>query len=172
MRDIFIRRPAHGFTLIEMLAVILIMGILVGLVKVITRPDSRSLLRIEAERLAQLVDLAATEAGFTDKTIAWTADETGYRFWSHRDESGWSEIRDNDLLRERALPPGMTVSGLQIENMPPNGRMRLEFAPYAPPLFFTIELSMGSEHYIVASSAGGVVRASAVDGLSYGAPAL
>ncbi|MDP1716865.1 MAG: type II secretion system protein, partial [Burkholderiales bacterium] len=48
------RRGRRGFTLIEMLVVMLIMGLLVGLVATITRPDDRALLRIEAERLAQL----------------------------------------------------------------------------------------------------------------------
>jgi hypothetical protein len=48
--------------------------------------------------------------------------------------------------------------------------MRLEFAPYTPPLFFTIELSLGADHYIVRSAAGGSVRA--VAGEIHGVPAL
>jgi hypothetical protein len=64
----------------------------------------------------------------------------------------------------------MTVSGLRVENMRREDALRLEFAPYAPPLFFTIELTLGTEHYIVRSAAGGSARA--VAGGSDNAPAL
>jgi general secretion pathway protein H len=170
MRGTMHVRSAHGFTLIEMLVVVLIMGLLVGLVSVITRPDARGLLRIEAERLAQLIDLAASEAGVTGRAIGWTASESTYRFWSSTDGSGWLEIRNNDLLRERTLPAGMIISGLRVENMRPQDALRLEFWPYAPPVFFTIELSLGADHYIVRSAASGSVRA--VAGEIHGAPAL
>jgi general secretion pathway protein H len=172
MRAVRQQRPASGFTLIEMMVVVLIMGLLVGLVSVVTRPDARALLRIEAERLAQLIDLAATESSLTGSTLGWSADESIYRFWRRHEDAGWSEIRDNDLLRERALPPGMRISGLRVENMRPQGAMRLEFSPYAPPLFFTIEMSLGAERYTVATTAGGSVRAVAGEGTLRAAPAL
>ena len=171
MGGTFCRRSGGGFTLIEMLVVILIMGILVGLVSVVTRPDARGLLRIEAERLAELIDFAATEANLTGRTIGWSADGKGYRFWRVRDET-WSEIRDSDLLRERTLPPGMTIADLRVENMRPQGGRRLQFIPYAPPIVFTINLALEAEHYAVAVAAGGSVRAVAGEGAAHGAPAL
>ena len=163
-------RQRAGFTLIEMLVVVLILGLLVSLVSVVTRPDARGALRIEAERLAQLMDLAASEASLTGSAVAWTGTATDYRFWRWRDGFGWSEIRDSEVLRERELPAGMSISAWRVENMRPQGAMRLEFAPYAPPLFFALELSYGDAQYAVASTAGGVVRAVAVD--THGSPAL
>src|SRR5512134_2732761 len=55
----------RGFTLIELLVVLLIMGIMAGMIGAIVRPDDRALLRVEAERLAQLLELAATESRLT-----------------------------------------------------------------------------------------------------------
>jgi len=160
------RRGRQGFTLIEVLVVLLIMGLLVGLVSAIVRPDDRGLLRLEAERLAQLLDLAATESRLTGKSIAWTADGPGYRFWqmigdARGIENGpaqWSEIRGSDLFRARTLPQGMMISGLQIENLPARGVMRLEFAPYGGTLAFAVDLSLGAARYTVAASPVGEVR--------------
>lgn len=149
----------RGFTLIEMLVVLLIMGLFVGLVSAIARPDDRALLRLEAERLAQLLDLAAVQSRLTGKPIAWIANGPGYRFLQFDEDTGWAELRDGDLLRERALPQGMLVSGLQVENMRPQGAMRLEFSPYGATLSYIVEMVLGTERYAVAADPVGEVRA-------------
>ena len=148
----------RGFTLIEMLVVLMIMGLFVGLVSAITRPDDRAVLRLEAERLAQLLDFAAAEAQLTGKSIAWTGEASGYRFWRAGDDANWSEIRDSELLRTRTLSQGVAVSGFRVENMRPQGAMRLEFAPQGSPLAFTIAMSLGTERYAVTGSPVGDVR--------------
>jgi general secretion pathway protein H len=158
MNSVTISGPSRGFTLIEMLVVLMIMGLFVGLVSAITRPDDRAVLRLEAERLSQLLDFAATEARLTGKSIAWTADESGYRFWRAGDDATWSEIRDSELLRARTLPQGVTVSGFRVENMRPQGPMRLEFSPQGSSLAFSIGMSIGAERYAVTGSPVGDVR--------------
>ncbi len=165
-------RGGRGFTLIEMLVVLMIMGLFVGLVSTITRPDDRAVLRLEAERLAQLLDFAATEARLSGRSIAWTADDSGYRFWRSDDNSEWSEIRDNELLRARTLPLGMAVSAFRVENMRPQGAMRLEFTPQGSTLAFTIGISLGTERYAVIGSPVGEVRVLQGDGRTNGDVAL
>ena len=150
---------ATGFTLLEMLVVLLILGMLAGMVSIIAQPDDRALLRVEAERLARLMDLAVAESGLTGRPIGWTADAAGYRFWRFRAESGWAEVRDSDLLRARSLPQGMTIASLRVENGQPRNALRLEFSPYTPPPPFVIEMSLGAERYGVAGSPMGEVRA-------------
>jgi general secretion pathway protein H len=162
----------RGFTLIEMLVVLMIMGLFVGLVSAITRPDDRAVLRIEAERLSQLLEFAAAEAQLTGKSIAWTADGSGYRFWRAGEDSNWSEIRDSDLLRARTLPLGMAISAFRVESMRPQGAMRLEFATEGSSLAFTIGLSLGAERYVVAGSPVGDVRVLPGGGITYGSMAL
>jgi general secretion pathway protein H len=162
----------QGFTLIEMLVVLVIMGIFIGLVSAITQPDDRAVLRLEAERLSQLLDLAATEAQLTGHSIAWTADESGYRFWRSSDNGLWSEILDNELLRARTLPQGMMISTFRVENMQPPGTPRLEFTPQGSALAFTIGMSLGAERYSVAGSPVGEVRVVLGEGQTNGDVAL
>jgi len=149
----------RGFTLIEMLVVLLIIGLLVGLVSAIAQPDQRALLRLEAERLAQLLDLAATEAQLSGKPIAWTSDGTRYQFWRFSEDAGWAELRGNDLLRKRPLPQGMTIAGLWVENLRSQDAMRLEFSPYGATLAYAVEMALGAQHYTVEASPIGELRA-------------
>jgi len=154
----------RGFTLIELLVVLLLMGLAAGLVGAIAHPDDRTRLRVEAERLAQLLDLAAVESRLTGKPIAWTAALTPegahYRFWRWRDDAGWSEAGDgspSDSLRPRSLPPGMTISDLRVEAMRPAGGLRLEFDPYGS-LAYDFQMSLGAARYAVTASPLGEVR--------------
>lgn len=158
----------RGFTLIEMLVVLMIIGIFLGLVRANLRPGEQDLLRTEAERLAQLLDLAAEESRLTGKSLAWTADTSGYRFWHRSRENEWSEIRDSELLRARSLPQGMTISDLRIEAMGPQRFMRLEFSPTGLALAFSLDLSLGTEHYAIAASPVGDLRVAPGKGKTYG----
>jgi len=144
-----------GFTLIELLVVLLIMGLCAGLAVAIARPDERALLGVEAERLAQLLDLAAVEARLTGKPVAWSAQATEYRFWRWREDAGWSDARD-DALRPRTLPAGMTISDLRIEAVPSAG-LRLEFNPYSA-LAYELRMSLGATQLAVVASPLGEVR--------------
>ena len=161
-------RQGRGFTLIEMLVVLMIMGLFVGLVSAITSPDDRGVLQLEAERLAQLLDLAASEARLGGRSIAWSADESGYRFWRADDNARWSEIESGELLRARTLPQGMAVSAFRVENMRPEGAMRLEFSPQGTSLAFTIGMSLGVERYAIEGSPIGEVRVLPDDGRNNG----
>jgi general secretion pathway protein H len=163
---------AQGFTLIEMLVVLMIIGLFIGLVSAVTRPDDRAVLEVEAQRLATLLDFAATKSRLTGKSIAWTAQTGDYRFWQYQEDSGWSEIRDNDLLRARTLPDGMAFSDLSIESMRPPGAMRLEFSPYGPELVFSIEISLGAEHYFVSATPTGDMQVSPRPGATNAETAL
>ena len=172
MKSMTISGRRRGFTLVEMLVVLMIMGLFIGLVSTITRPDDRAVLQLEAERLSQLLDFAAMEARLTGKSIAWTADESGYRFWRAGDDANWSEIRDSELLRARTLPQGMVVSRFRVENMRPRGAMRLEFTSQGASLAFAIGMSLGAAHYAVTGSPVGEVRVLLGEGIANGEVAL
>jgi general secretion pathway protein H len=143
------RRKNRGFTLIELLVVLLIMGLAAGLIGTLARPGERAQLRVEAERLAQLLDLAAVESRLTGKPIAFTAEISKYSFWRWREDAGWSEAREDfrgGSLRSRSLPPGMAISGL-----------RIEFDPYVP-VVYEVQMSLGQARYSIDASPIGEVR--------------
>ena len=142
----------RGFTLLEVLVVLMIMGLLVGLVSAVALPDDRARLGLESERLARLLALAREEARFSGRAIAWTAEPPGYRFWQLDQDDDWGEIRERDLLLPRTLPGNMAVLGLRVENSPVTGPLRLEFGSDGAASAFTLELGLGKARATIAGS--------------------
>lgn len=90
----------RGFTLLELLLVIVLAGILLSIVTVSVSPDPRRNLRQDAARVGQLFAVAADESRIRQAPILWEADLTGYRFVT--EVNGERQlITDDDLLRER-----------------------------------------------------------------------
>lgn len=162
------RYTSAGFTLVEIMVVLVIVGLFIGLISSVAQPDDRTLLRLETERLAQLLSLASKESRLTGKRMAWTADGPGYRFWRFAQDSGWSEIRDVDSLRPRTLPQGVTITGVRVENGPPLEHMRLEFAPSSAMLSFDVGLKFGTASDTVQGLPMGKVQAAPVGGEAAG----
>ncbi|SAI47183.1 general secretion pathway protein H [Bordetella ansorpii] len=70
----------RGFSLIEIMVVLVIVGIATATVTFSISPDESKVLRRDALRLAQLFDIAQTEVRTDGRAIVWQADEKGYRF--------------------------------------------------------------------------------------------
>ncbi|WP_345812391.1 GspH/FimT family pseudopilin [Paraburkholderia sp. PREW-6R] len=100
------RRRAAGFTLLEMLVVLVIAGLLVSLTALTMTRNPRSDLNEEAQRLALLFESAGDEAQVRAHPIAWQPVDGGFRF-DMRTEDGWRPIRD-DLLGPRTWEGGVT----------------------------------------------------------------
>jgi general secretion pathway protein H len=80
-----IRRHANGFTLLEMLVVVVIAAILVSLAAVSIGSNPRRNLDEEGQRLAQLFESANDEAHLRAHLWAWQPGSDGYRFLERRD---------------------------------------------------------------------------------------
>jgi general secretion pathway protein H len=99
-------RRAAGFTLLEMMVVLVIAGILVSLTALTMTRNPRTDLNEEAQRLALLFESAGDEAQVRARPIAWQPLDGGFRF-DQRTEDGWRPLRD-DLLGPRGWEGGVT----------------------------------------------------------------
>jgi len=100
------RSRAAGFTLLEMLVVLLIAGILVSLASLTLSRNPRTDLNEEAQRLALLFESAGDEAQVRSRPIAWHPVDGGFQF-DVRTGDGWRPLRD-DLLGPRRWQGGVT----------------------------------------------------------------
>lgn len=88
-----------GFTLLELLIVMLIMGVVLGAVGLSAAQSNKQILQEDAQRLAALMQLARDEAIVKNRLIALELDADRYRFFIKND-NGWQVLQD-DVLRER-----------------------------------------------------------------------
>lgn len=134
----FARRPAPrggragGFTLLELMVVIVLAGILVSIVTVSVTPDPRQQLQREASRIGQLFSIAADESRIRQVPMVWEADINGYRFVT--EVNGERRlITDDDLLRERKWD--RPLQRLAVYEAPPaTTASQVVLGPGAPPV--------------------------------------
>lgn len=110
--------PQHGFTLVELLVVLVVMGIALGATVVQLMPDNRAVLRHESERLALLLENAALEAQASGRPLAWSGEASHYRFWKKNDYNDWVRIEDDTMFRPRELPEGIRIGQITVEDVP------------------------------------------------------
>jgi len=129
------RARGRGFTLLELLVVIVLAGILLSIVTISVTTDERQELARDAQRVGHLFALAADEARIRQQPIYWEADLGGYRFVTIIDGER-RLLTGDDLLRERAWR-----EPLQTLAMVPAGAERpsqVLLGPGAPPLRLAI----------------------------------
>lgn len=101
-------RRAAGFTLLEMLVVLMIVGLLVAVVTLAPSRNRRTDLAEEAQRLASLLESAGDEAQVRSTPIAWQPVGGGYRFVQRTESGAWSPMTD-DLFRARRWGTAVTA---------------------------------------------------------------
>ncbi|WP_290579804.1 type II secretion system minor pseudopilin GspH [Ketobacter sp.] len=99
-------RHHHGFTLIEIMVVVTIIGIMTGLIAInVITQDPQKELNKEAMRFKALLEMAQEEALFSQQEIGVIVTEQGYKFarWSIP-ESGQSVLTETEMSKSTDDP--------------------------------------------------------------------
>ncbi len=91
------RGAARGFTLIELLVTLVVAAMLSGLVALALPGGHDESARIEAQRLAALLDTAREQAAAFGMPVAWAAGPAGYTFLRPT-ARGWMPIDQAPLV--------------------------------------------------------------------------
>jgi general secretion pathway protein H len=142
---------ASGFTLVELLVVMVVVGIMLSIVQIAITPNPARVLSRDAERLALILSAAQAQSAATGRAMRLEAVPGGWRFAqrSRNDQEfdlmAWELIEKDEVFGpKRFEAEGATLT------IPPGGA-GLGLEPIGAPLSFTIE-------------AGGLVRVVASDG--------
>jgi general secretion pathway protein H len=146
-------RLLRGFTLLELLVVLVIVGITLGAVTFNAMPNTHQVLQTDAQRIALLLQLARDEAIVRNSAIAFEADADRYRFMV-RETNTWKILNQDDLLREREFkrsPVTLTISPPSADKAMP---LRIIFGREPVGIPFVLTLAVGEAQ--VAIHADGV----------------
>jgi len=111
------RAGHHGFTLLELLIVIVLIAVATSVITLGGAPDPRQALIEQAQRLGLLLTLASDEVRIRQQPISWEGDLKGYRFVT--EVAGQRQLlTDDDLLHERAWPQPLTRLAISRDGRP------------------------------------------------------
>ena len=144
---------ARGFTLLELLVVLVIVGVMLGVVSFNAMPSSQQVLENEARRIALLLQLARDEAIVRNSPVAFEADPARYRFLL-RTNKIWAPLEKDDLLREREFQRSPVTLLINPPLPPTNGLLRIVFGREPVDKPFVLTLAVEDVH--VAIRADGV----------------
>jgi general secretion pathway protein H len=138
------RLSQRGFTLLELLVVLVIVGIMLGFVTLNAMPSGRQALQNEAQRIALLLQLARDEAIVRNRPVAFEVDQYRYRFWILDENNVWQTIDKDDMLREREFqrfPVNLAIDPPMMGQN--NNTLRIVFGREPVDKPFVLSLSVG-----------------------------
>jgi general secretion pathway protein H len=139
-----------GFTLIEVLVVVAIVGVLVAVAAVNLIPSDTQVARREASNVALRIEHARDAAWFGGQPRAVTLGEGRLREWKLAGGS-WSAASDEPL------PPDLRLDALHVDGQMIDPRERLLFLPDGLGQPFRVALEIRGQRWAVEGDAAGAV---------------
>lgn len=105
------RKNIHtaGFTLVELLVVVALVGLVITFIVVNIERDVDQLAQIEARRFKALVEYARDESLLTGRPYAVEIDEAGSSYQFLVPGEPWQVVGRDDVLKPRRLPEGVRL---------------------------------------------------------------
>ena len=144
----------RGYTLVELLVVIAVIGIAAGAVVLSLRGNDARRLAEEGDRLAALFRMAQSDARVSGRPVLWQADLAGYRFRALGND-GAAPLPE-ELARERRWP--LEVRRLQRSELlfgrePLREPVEVEIATAGPVLRLALD-ALGNARVAACEGAG------------------
>jgi type II secretion system protein H len=127
-----VQRLLGGFTLAEILVVLIVIGIAAGLAYAQLDRDPRQALEREGRRFAGALEHAALLAQWKNQTLGVSASGGAYRFWrrvSDGDGERWLALSDDAVLLPRTLPSPLIAAPQAYAGQPVPGEAVLPLVP-------------------------------------------
>jgi general secretion pathway protein H len=139
-----------GFTLIEVLVVVAIVGVVVAVAAVNLIPSDMQVARREISHVALLMEHARDAAWFGGRPMAVTLGEGRLREWKLAGRS-WSPSTDEPLA------PDVRLDTLYVDGQMMDPRERLLFLPDGLGVPFRVALQVRGQHWAIEGDAAGAV---------------
>lgn len=104
----------RGFTLVELLVVVLLVAITVSFAVVKLGPADRETVLAEAARLAVSFQQAQDEAVMTGAGLAWRGEPQGYQYLRKGPDRNWIPLVDADVFAPRRLPLPVRLVDVEV----------------------------------------------------------
>lgn len=129
---------ARGFTLIEILVVLIIVGLTLALVQINLTPGENTLIKDETIRLETVLKVAQDQVSAGGEPLALELRGDGYRFYARRD-SQWQPQTESPL-GPHVFPDGIRWGRLLVDNAAVTPPKRIIWQPGAHPPQLDLQL--------------------------------
>ncbi|HYC37628.1 MAG TPA: GspH/FimT family pseudopilin [Usitatibacter sp.] len=147
-------RPAGGFTLIEILVVVAIVGIVLVVATVNLMPDQAQLARRDAAQLALDIEQAREAAWFGGLPTAVSLADGRLRRWRFAGTT-W----ESEASKDRPLEGDTRVMSLHVDGEALSPAERLVFMPDGLGTPFRVALELRGHRWAIEGDAAGAVKA-------------
>jgi general secretion pathway protein H len=110
-------RKQHGFTLIEVMVVVVLIGIMASLVQYnVAGNNPADKLQHESARFNAIFEVATDYGMLNNIELGLVVEKDGYQFLGY-DGTSWTDIPDQDWLAKVSLPDEVRLS-IELEDLP------------------------------------------------------